>query len=124
MMLRAALLGLSLLAGVAATSAAQDDLSDGALLERRLGACLTAGAAGAPRESLTSVVVALRSLCHTQIRRVREFRLQAIDESFGLPEQTLTRREQAELDRVRDRTTRALNDEIAVVVSNLTGLTQ
>ena len=122
-MLRTVFLGLALLATVATPLAAEDDLSDGALLERRLRACLTTGAPGAPRESLTAAIIALRSLCYTQIRRVREFRLAPIDASFGLPGARLTASQQDKLGRARDATTRQLNDEIALAISNFTGLT-
>jgi hypothetical protein len=116
------LLGLALLGTIATPLSAQDDSSDGALLERRLRACLTSGAAGAPRESLTAAVVALRSLCYTQIRRVREFRLAAVDGSFGLPEAQLTEDRQDELERARDLATRKLYDEIALAIAEFTGL--
>jgi hypothetical protein len=122
-MVRPVLLGLALLASVATPLAAQDDPSDGALLERRLRACLVSGSAGAPRDSLLSAVVAVRSLCYTQVRRVREFRLAGIDASFGLPEARLSASRQDELDRARDAATRQLNDEIALAISNFTGLT-
>ena len=122
MTLRQAFLGLVLLATIAQPLAAEGDLSDGALLERRLRACLTAGAAGAPRDSLTAAVVALRSLCHTQIRRVREHRLAEVEASYGLPERPLTANQQDELDRARAASTRQLNDEIALAVANFTGL--
>ena len=116
-------LGAALLAILAAPLMAQDGLSDGELLERRLRACLVSGSAGAPRDSLISAVVAVRSLCYTQIRRVREFRLAAVDEGFGLPEARLTASRPDELDRARDTATRQLNDEIALAISNFTGLT-
>ena len=116
-------LGLALLAP-AAPLTAQDEPVAPALLESRLGACLSAGSGGAPRDSLTSAVVALRSLCHTQIRRVREVRLAAVDASFGLPEARLSASRQDELDRARDQATRQLNHEIAFAISNHTGLTQ
>ena len=123
MISRPPLLGLALLAAAAAPLAAQDDVPNEETLERRLGACLVSGSAGAPRDSLLGAVVAVRSVCHTQIRRVREFRLAAIDESFGLPEARLSASRQDELDRARDTTTRQLNDEITRAISNFTGLT-
>ena len=121
MMTRAA--ALALLAAAAAPLAAQGDPSDEALLERRLRACLSSGAAGAPRDSLLSAVVAVRSLCHTQIGRVLDFRLAAVDKSFGLPGARLSASRQIELDRARDAAARQLNDEVALAVSNFTGLT-
>ena len=123
MRLRIALVGGALVAGLAVPVPAQNVASDEAALVRKLRDCLTAGAPGAPRDSLTSAVVALRSLCYTQIRRVRDVRLRAIDERFGLPEASLTQREHEELERARDLATRHLNDEIAVAVANFTGLT-
>ena len=120
---RAILVAVSLLATATTPLFAQDASSDSGLLERRLRACLTAGAPGAPRDSLTAAVVALRSLCHTQIRRVREDRLATVDASFGLPEARLSASEQDELERARDAATRRLNDEIALAISNFTGLT-
>ena len=71
-----------LLAATAAVPVAAQD--DAATLERRLRACLVSGSAGAPRDSLLNAVVAVRSLCHTQINRVRDLRLETIDGSFGL----------------------------------------
>ena len=121
--LRSLVLAVAAFATTAAPLAAQEDLQDGELLERRLRACLTTGAPGAPRESLAAAVVALRSLCHTQIRRVREFRLAALDSSFGLPAARLSASRQAERERAHDAATRQLNDEIAAAVSHFTGLT-
>src|SRR5690606_25792379 len=120
---RTAILAFALLAGAAVPLAAQADSPEEALLERRLRACLTSGAAGAPRDSLLSAVVAVRSLCHTQIRRVRDLRLAVVDASFGLPDARLSASRQIELDRARDAATRQLNDEVALAVSNFTGLT-
>ena len=99
-----------------------DGLSEEQRLERRLRACLSSGAVGAPRDSLLSAVVAVRSLCHTQIRRVREFRLAAVDASFGLPGARLSSAKRDELDREREAATRRLNDEIALAISDFTGL--
>ena len=123
-MLRNAALGLGLLASAMAPLAAQGDVSDEALLQRRLRACLTAGAPGAPRDSLASAVAALRSLCYTQFRRLRELRLREVDAPFGLPNKTLSRDEQEQLGHARDRATRQLDGEIALAISNFTGLTQ
>ena len=119
----------SLLVGFALTSmamplAAQDDLADKALLERRLRACLTSGSAGAPRSSLVDAVVAVRSLCHTQIRRLQDLRLGEIDRQFGLPEAQLTPAERERWGEARDRERWSLSHEIALAVSSLTGLAQ
>ena len=59
---------LALLLAAAPATAEAPDATD------RLGACLVSGSAGAPRDSLLAAVVAVRSLCHTQISRVREER--------------------------------------------------
>ena len=92
-------------------------------LTRHLRACLTSGSAGAPKDSLLSAVVAVRSLCAGQIKRLREYRHAEIDRQFGLPEAKLTPRRQDELERAHDAATRALNDEVALAISNFTGLT-
>ena len=81
--------------------------------ESRLDACLKAGAAGAPRTSLVEAVVALRALCGAQIGRVQDYRVAAA--TRGL--------EGAARDEAEDQAIRALNDEIARVIANLTGLT-
>ena len=117
----AALLSATLLLVPAPTFAAQADEDQ---LSRRLRACLTSGSAGAPRDSLTSAVVAVRSLCYTQIRRVREARLRAVDDSFGLPEARLSAAQQEALDQARKTATFQLNDEIARAIANFTGLTE
>jgi len=111
------------LAVCTAPLAAQEEFSSEEQLERRLRACLVSGSAGAPTESLLGAVMAVRSLCHTQINRLRDLRLREVDASFGLPETRLTPARQDELDRVRDAETRRLNDEVARAISNFTGLT-
>ena len=105
------------LAVSAAPLAAQDGPAGEAQLERRLRACLVSGSAGAPNDSLLSAVVAVRSLCHTQINRLRDFRLREIDARLGAARQD-------ELDRARDAETRRLNDEVARAIANFTGLTE
>lgn len=122
-MMRSLLFGLALVV-CAAPLAALDDLPSEEQLERRLRACLVSGSAGAPTDSLLSAVVAVRSLCYTQISRLRDSRLRDIDASFGLPEARLGAVRQDELDRARDAETRRLNDEIARAISNFTGLTE
>jgi len=116
------MLGVALLATVATPLAAQDGAADQNLLERRLRACLAAGAPGAPKDSLLAAIVALRSLCYTQINRVESVRLQEVDRSFGLPEAELTITQRNELSRARELATRRLNHEIGMAVSNFTGL--
>jgi len=121
--MRSLLFGFAL-AVCTAPLAARDDFSSEEQLERRLRACLVSGSAGAPTDSLLSAVVAVRSLCYTQIIRLRDFRLREIDTSFGLPEARPNAVRQDELDRARDAETRRLNDEIARSISNFTGLTK
>jgi len=122
MRLRGFLFGVSLLAAAAAPLAAQDDLSNQALLERRLRACLAAGAPASPRDSLLTAVVALRSLCYTQINRVHALRLREVDRSFGLPKARLTASDRNRLAEARRLATRRLGHEVALAVSSFTGL--
>lgn len=83
------------------------------LAESRLRGCLLAGASAAPQTGLEAAIISTRAFCGTQIRRVRENRVKAA--TAGLSGEN---REAAE-----DRTIRALNNEIAVTIANLTGLT-
>lgn len=83
------------------------------LAESRLRSCLLAGASAAPQTGLEAAIISTRAFCGTQIRRVRENRVKAA--TAGLSGEN---REAAE-----DRTIRALNNEIAVTIANLTGLT-
>jgi len=117
------LLGFALLAA-SAPVAAQADVSDAAAAERRLRVCLSTGAPGAPRESLTAAVSALRSLCYPHITRLREFRLAEADDSLNLPATRLTVNEKIERERAREAATKDLDAEIVRAVSSLTGLTQ
>ena len=121
-MLRSLVLSGLLIATAVTPVSAQGGLSNEELLERRLRACLANGAPGAPRDSLMAALVALRSLCHTQIKRVEAVRLQQVDQRFGLPEARLTASERNELERERDLAKRGLAHEIAMAVSNFTGL--
>ena len=109
-----AIAGLLLAAPAAAAPSAED----------RLGACLVSGSAGAPGDSLMSAITAVRSLCYTQIKRVRADRLEAVDARFERTGERLTREQRDERDRARDAATRQLNDEIARVIAAHTGLTQ
>ena len=122
-MIRRLALVAALLSTVAAPLAAQDGLSDEDLAVRRLRACLTAGAAGASKDSLLAAVMALRSLCYAQINGLRNIRLGRVDASFGLPEARLSAGRQEDLERARDAAERRLDDEIAQAVSRFTGLT-
>lgn len=121
MIARSLLAGLAL-ASMAVPLAAQDGAAERDQLERRLRACLTAGSSGAPRDSLVAAVVAVRSLCYTQIRRLEAFRLGEVDRQFGLPEAELTGAERDRWEEARNRERRALNHEIAMAISNFTGL--
>lgn len=122
-MRRALPFAFALLAASTPVAAQVEYPSDQASLERSLRTCLTSGSAGAPRDSLTSAVIAVRSLCYTQIRRLREFRLAEVDKRFKQPETVLTPGEREEYERARDVAVRGLNDEIALAISNFTGLT-
>ena len=108
----------------AAPLAAQDNSPSAKQLDSRLGACLTSASAGAPRDSLLRAIVAVRSVCETQIRRVRDLRVGKVDERFGLPDAKLTASQQEALEKARDAAIRRLNDEIALTISNWTGLTR
>jgi len=122
--MRTFFLAISLVAAAVTPLHAQDDAADKEVLERRLRACLAAGAVNAPRESLLTAVVALRSLCYTQIGRVEDVRLREVDQRFGLPEARLTRSEEERLDRERELERRRLNHEIGMAVSSFTGLAE
>jgi hypothetical protein len=99
---------------------AQESVPDS---ESRLGACLAAGAGGAPRDSLEHAVVALRSLCYAQIKRVLAARLRVVDARFGPPDAKLPPSRANARAEARAAETRRFNNEIAVTISNLTGLT-
>jgi hypothetical protein len=96
---------------VGATPAFAGDDTDAAT--RRLQACVSSGAAGAPRTSIGAAVVAVRTLCAPQIRTLRDIRVR--NATSGLSG--------AEAADVARSTERALNDEIAAAVSRFTGLT-
>ena len=90
----------------------------------RLRACLASGSAGAPRDSLQSAVVAVRSLCYTQIRRALQARLRVVDARFGGPAATLTPAQADARAQAREAEIRRFNDEVAAAISNFTKLTQ
>ena len=117
------LLGLALAAS-AAPAAAQAEVTDAAAAESRLRVCLSTGAPGAPRESLTAAVSALRSLCYPHIARLREFRLAEAEESLNLPAGRLTVNEKIERERAREEAGHELDAEITRAISSLTGLTK
>lgn len=104
-------LGLSAPAIAAIAAIAANEAAE--LAEQRLRGCLLAGASAAPQPGLEAAIVSTRAFCGTQIRRVRDNRVKAA--TAGLSGED---RKAAE-----DRTIRALNNEIAVTIANLTGLT-
>lgn len=120
-MMRAPLLGLVLMATSAPLAAQNIVANDTDQAEQRLRVCLSNGAAGAPRE-LAAAIVAVRSLCYNQINRVRDLRLEKVDDSLRLPRIGLTPNQQIERERARDDAERKLNDEIARAISTFTGL--
>lgn len=111
-----------LLAAAVPAAAQVDYPSDEKSLERSLRTCLTTGAPGAPRGSLEEATVALRSLCYTQIRRLREFRLAEVDKKFEQPATVLTPSEREAYESAREAAIRGLNDDITLAISNFTGL--
>lgn len=121
-MLKSFVLGAVVVATIATPLSAQAGLSNEDLLERRLRNCLSAGAPGAPKDSLMAAIVALRSLCHTQIKRVEAVRIQQVDASFGLPEARLSARDQERLNDERTQARRQLAQEIGMAVSAFTGI--
>jgi hypothetical protein len=100
-------------ASLSGARAQTDDAVSYDLATSRLRACITAGAEGAPRDSLQSAVVAVRSLCGAQIARVRDRRV--ADATRGLTGE--------EAKAAETRAILALNDEIARTIASLTGLT-
>ena len=99
------------LAPLAAPTTAQSDAAE--LAESRLRGCLLAGSSAVLGGNLAEAVGSVRSFCATQIKQVREHRVQAA--TAGLSGEA--RKAAA------DRATRALNDEIALAIANFTGLT-
>ena len=110
-MIRTAL-AATLAFAAAMPAAAQDDIAPD-LAESRLRGCLLAGASAAPATGLREAVISVRAFCKPQIDRVQRIRV-------GIARQGLSgqRAQDAE-----DAAVRALNDEIALAVSNFTGLT-
>lgn len=80
--------------------------------QQRLDRCLVAGATNAKSTQLTAAVIAVRSFCGAQLRRVREERA------------TLARRGLSgdAADKAEQQAIRKLNTEVAVTVARLTGL--
>ena len=83
------------------------------LAESRLRGCLLVGSSAAPQTGLEEAIISVRAFCGTQIRRVRDDRVEAA--TAGLSGEA---RKAAE-----DTAIRALNDEIALTIANFTGLT-
>jgi hypothetical protein len=108
-MIRALALALALSAAFPAVAA--DEAAD--LAESRLRGCLLAGSSAAPQTGLREAIISVRSFCAPQIKRVRADRVKAA--TAGLSGDS---RKAAE-----ERTTLALNDEIARAIANFTGLT-
>lgn len=117
----AAIAATVMLAPVAPARAAPEQLNRQQAI-KRLDACLSSGAAGAPRSSLQAAVIALRTLCRPQIDRVLGQRYAEIDAGFGLPGAKLTPGQQDERAKRRDNARQMLNREIAVAVSRYTQL--
>jgi len=122
-MMRSLPLAVALLAASSPAAAQLEYPSDTASLDRGLRTCITTGAPGAPRGSLTEAAAALRSLCGTQIRRVREFRLGEVDKQFHQPDTVLTPDEREDFESARLAAVRQLNEEIDLAIANFTGLT-
>lgn len=117
----AAMAAIAMLVPIASTRAAPEQLSRQQAI-KRLDACLSSGAPGAPRTSLQAAVIALRALCRPQIDRVLDQRYAEIDAGFGLPGAKLTRGQQDERAKRRKTAQQKLNREIAVAVSRYTQL--
>ncbi|RJX69344.1 hypothetical protein D6858_05155 [Tsuneonella suprasediminis] len=112
---------MAMLAPVAPARAAPEQLTTAQAI-KRLDACLTSGAPAAPRSSLQAAVIALRTLCRSQIDRVLDHRYAEIDAAYGLPGAKLTQSQQADRTERRDAARKLLDREIAVAVSRYTQL--
>ena len=106
------MLSLALVAMLATPGAGQEDLTP-EHAEQRLRGCLLTGASAAPRSDLRSAIIAVRTFCAPQIKRVRHDRVAAA--TSGLSGEATKDAEHHAI--------RALNDEIALAISNFTGLT-
>lgn len=106
------LFALSLSASLAMPVAAQEDLSPEHAQERLRG-CLLTGSSAAPRTDLRAAILSVRAFCGPQINRVRDHRVAVATQGLqGEAAKT-----------AKERTIRALNDEIAKAIANFTGLT-
>ena len=110
-MIRAISLVLALSASAALAAAQPAPGSD--LAQSRLNGCLLAGSSAATGPDLRTAVIEVRAFCGAQIARVRKDRVATARR--GLKGDAAREAE--------DRAVRALNDEIALAVSNFTGLT-
>lgn len=98
----------------APASALAGELPGPDLSETRLRGCLLAGASAVTRSDLQGAVIQVRAFCGAQINRVRDLRVAAA--MHGLKGE--------EARAAKDRAIRDLNQEIALAVSNFTGLAQ
>ncbi|MFM5916482.1 MAG: hypothetical protein ACKOOL_03000 [Novosphingobium sp.] len=98
---------------LAAPAAAQDQ-PDAAQAESRLRTCLLTGSSAATGASLEAKVIQARAFCGAQINRVRDQRVAAATQGLSGDDAR----------KAADRAIRALNREIAVAVSNFTGLAE
>lgn len=114
--MRALAFGLVLLASAAPVLGDAADDYDTAV--RRLRACITSGAGGAPRDSLASSVTALRALCGHQIRAVQTIQAGKIEQENPTPR---TPADKDRLAKLKADAVVRLNNEIAVLVARLTG---
>lgn len=96
----------SVVPAVAADDAAERPAS-------RLNVCLIAGSSAAPQTDLREAVIFVRSFCAPQIKRVRIERVEVATKGLSGEAKKAA----------KDRATRVLNNEIAVTIANLTGLT-
>ncbi|MGC1270797.1 MAG: hypothetical protein WA842_09410 [Croceibacterium sp.] len=103
----------ALVTGSAASAADAQAGYDDAI--KRLNACLSAGSAGAPRDSLAAAATALRSLCYTQIRRAHERR-------ELLVERTGQAANPGVLEDLKLAARRDLDRQILLAISTFTGL--
>jgi len=109
-MIRAILVGCAVVA-LAAPAAADEPLGPD-LAESRLRGCLLAGSSAVTRKDLEGAVIQVRAYCGAQIKQVREQRVAAATQNLKGDEA----RDAA------DRAVRVLNQEIALAVSNFTGI--
>lgn len=107
---------LSLAIAVLATTANASDATTSQydMADKRLRGCLAAGAATAPQTNLAAALQSTRAFCGPQIADLAAFRTR--EASKGLSGEAA--------EKAKTRALRELNNEIALTVANLTGLTQ